>query len=140
MSDPAVEQLTEGLDGLSVKPKVEEVAVPVKVKAEDDDGYNSANSEEVVSTASKKSEEEEEEKELEPLSFIDEKSGLEIVHLTYDSRGPIPIDGWGSPGFKHQHWSHFCRATDANMGAGCSFRAQLSDWLLITRSWKSCKS
>lgn len=95
MSDPAVDQLTEGLDGLSVKPKVEveEVAAPAKVKAEDDDGYNSANSEEVVSTASKKSEEdEEEEKELEPLSFIDEKSGLEIVHLTYDSRGPIPID------------------------------------------------
>ena len=71
MSDPAIDQLTEGLDGLSVKAGVEEVAAPVKVKAEDDDGYNSANSEEVVSTSSKKSEEdEEEEKELEPLSFV----------------------------------------------------------------------
>ena len=40
MSDPAVDQLTEGLDGLSVQAGVEEVAAPVKVKAEDDDGYN----------------------------------------------------------------------------------------------------
>ena len=95
MSDQTLNQLTEGLGGLSVKPNVEleEEAAPVRVKAEDDDGYNSANSEEVASTSSKKSvdeEEEDDERELVPLSFIDEKSEVETVQLI--SRGPIDHD------------------------------------------------
>ena len=105
-----IDNLTNGLSGLSVKPKAEikDDPEPVEVKLKqdpDDDGYNSANSEDTSSSVKKEASEDDEgeandgkptanlddEVELQPLSFTtvgeDEKETIQLI-----SRGPVPID------------------------------------------------